>query len=87
MDMKPARKAILGFKDNLITHSATYSWDKMIKVQKIAVINAIRSEGLADTPEMADKLVSTREVLVESNQKYGNVSGMCGVRQAQCLPF
>lgn len=83
VDMKPARKAILGFKDNLITHSGPpISWDKMIKVQKIAIINAIRSEGLADTPEMAHKLVSTREVLVESNQKYGNVSGMCGVTSA-----
>ena len=49
--MKPARKAIPGFKDNLITHAGPpISWERMIKVQKMAVINAIRSEGLADTP-------------------------------------
>jgi len=83
VDMKPARKVIPGFKDNLITHAGPpISWDRMLKVQKIAVINAIRSEGLADNPEQADKLVSKQEILVESNQKYGNVSGMCGVTSA-----
>jgi len=83
VDVQPARKAIQGFKDNLITHAGPpISWEKMLKVQKIAVINAIRSEGLADTPQQADKLVRTQEVLVESNHNYGNVSGMCGVTSA-----
>lgn len=83
VDMKPARNAIPGFKDNLITHAGPpIPWERMIKVQKIAAINAIRSEGLADTPQQAEKLVDRQEVLVESNHKYGNVSGMCGVTSA-----
>jgi hypothetical protein len=87
-DMKPARDAIPGFKDNLITHAGPpISWDRMLKVQKIAVINAIRSEGLADTPEVADRLVRRQEILVEPNHKYGNVSGMCGVTSASSPVF
>jgi Protein of unknown function (DUF1116) len=83
VDMKPARNAIPGFKDNLITHAGPpISWERMIKVQKIAVINAIRSEGLADTPREAETLIRRQDVLVEPNHKYGNVSGMCGVTSA-----
>ena len=83
VDMKPAREAIPGFKDNLITHAGPpISWVRMLKVQKMAVINAIMSEGLADNPQQADKLVNRQEIHVESNQNYGNVSGMCGVTSA-----
>jgi len=83
VDMRPAREAIPGFKDNLITHAGPpISWERMLKVQKIAVINAIISEGLADTPQRADELVRRQEVSVEPNHKYGNVSGMCGVTSA-----
>ena len=58
VDMIPARNVIPEFKDNLITHAGPpISWENMVKVQKMAVINAIRSEGLADTPQEADRLV------------------------------
>jgi hypothetical protein len=88
VDMRPARKAIRGFKDNVITHAGPpISWDRMLKVQKIAVINAIRSEGLADTPQQADRLVRRQDVLVRSNHEYGNVSGMCGVTSASSPVF
>ena len=88
VDVKPARNAIPCFKDNLITHAGPpISWEKMLKVQKIAVISAIRSEGLADTLEQADRLVKTNEILVEPNHKYGNVSGMCGVTSASSPVF
>ncbi len=83
VDLKPAIKAIPGYKRDLITHAGPpIEWSRMIKVQRIAVINAIRSEGLADTPQKADRLVRTGEVRVEPNHKYGNVSGMCGVTSA-----
>jgi hypothetical protein len=83
VDMRPAREAVPGFKDNLITHAGPpISWDRMLKVQKIAVLNAIVSEGLAETAQEADALVRRQEVTVEPNHKYGNVSGMCGVTSA-----
>jgi hypothetical protein len=83
VDLKPAIKAIPGFKSDLITHAGPpIEWSRMLRVQKVAVINAIRAEGLADTAERADKLVKTGEVKLEPNHNYGNVSGMCGVTSA-----
>lgn len=88
VDMKPALKAIPGFKPDLITHAGPpISWDRMIKVQQIAVLNAIRAEGLAETAERGERLVKRGEILVEPNHKYGNVSGMCGATSASSPVF
>jgi len=79
VDLKPAIKAIPGYKSDLITHAGPpIEWARMVKVQKIAIINAIRAEGLADTPQRAERLARTGDVMIEPNHKYGNVSGMCG---------
>jgi Protein of unknown function (DUF1116) len=83
VDLKPAIKAIPGYKSDLITHSGPpIDWARMIKVQKVAIMNAIRAEGLADTPQRAERLVRSGEVRIEPNHNYGNVSGMCGVTSA-----
>jgi len=83
VDLKPAIKAIPGYKSDLITHAGPpIEWNRMIKVQKIAIINAIRAEGLAGTSQHAEKLIRTGEVRIEPNHNYGNVSGMCGVTSA-----
>lgn len=88
VDLKPAIKAIPGFKSNLVTHAGPpISWDRMLNVQKIAVINAVRAEGLADSPARADQLLRNGEILLEPNHNYGNVSGMCGVTTASCPVF
>jgi hypothetical protein len=85
VDMKPAIKAIRGFKADLITHAGPpIKWDRMLKVQKLAVINAARAEGLADSPEKAERKIKRGDILVEPNHKYGNVSGMCGTTSASC---
>ena len=83
VDLKPAIKAIPGYRRDLITHAGPPTqWDRMLKVQRIAVINAIRAEGLADTAQRAERLARTGEVRIEPNHNYGNVSGMCGVTSA-----
>ncbi len=83
VDLKPAVKAIPGFKHDLITHAGPpIEWERMVKVQRIAVINAIRAEGLADTARRAERLARNGEVRIEANHSYGNVSGMCGVTSA-----
>jgi hypothetical protein len=88
VDIKPAGKAIPGYKSDLITHAGPpIEWDRMCKTQKIAIVNAIRAEGLADTAHRAEKLARTGEVIIETNHKYGNVSGMCGVTSASCPVF
>ena len=82
-DMAPAIKAIPGFRADLITHAGPpITWDRMLTVQKLAVMNAARAEGLADSAEAADRMVRRGEILVEPNHKYGNVSGMCGATSA-----
>jgi Protein of unknown function (DUF1116) len=88
VDMKPAINAIPGFKADLITHAGPpISWDKMLKVQKLAVLNTAKAEGLAKSLSEAEKLVRRQEIRVEPNHKYGNVSGMCGVTSASCPVF
>jgi len=83
VDLRPAIKAIPGYKRDLITHAGPpIEWDRMVKVQRVAVINAIRAEGLADTAQRAERLARTGEVRIEPNHNYGNVSGMCGVTSA-----
>ncbi|MGD0477583.1 MAG: DUF1116 domain-containing protein [Nitrososphaerales archaeon] len=85
VDVKPASKAIPGFKADLVTHAGPpISWDRMLNVQKLAVLRAARAEGLAETEAKADKLVRRGDIRVEPNHKYGNVSGMCGVTTASC---
>jgi len=88
VDIKPAIKAIPGFKNNLITHAGPpIEWERMCRPQKLAIINLIIYEGLADTSEGAERLVKTGEVMIEPNHNYGNVSGMCGVTSASMPVF
>ena len=83
VDIKPAIKAIPGFKSNLITHAGPpIEWEKMCKPQKMAITHLTIYEGLADTPENAERLIETGEIIVEPNHNYDNVSGMCGATSA-----
>ena len=88
VDIKPAIKAMPGFKSNLITHAGPpIEWKRMCQPQKLSIINLIIYEGLADTPKRAERLVETGDVKIEPNHNYGNVSGMCGVTSASMPVF
>jgi len=88
VDIKPAIKAIPGFKNNLITHAGPpIEWERMCRPQKLAIIHLIIYERLADTSEKAERLVKTGEVIIEPNHKYSNVSGMCGATSASMPVF
>ncbi|MEM1558014.1 MAG: DUF1116 domain-containing protein, partial [Thermoproteota archaeon] len=83
VDIQPAIKVIPGFKYDLITHAGPpIEWDRMAKVQKVAIINAALAEGLADSPEKAEKLIERNEILIAPNHDYNLVSGMCGATAA-----
>jgi hypothetical protein len=83
VDIKPAIKAIPGYKEDLITHAGPpIEWNKMCFTQKFAIKNVAVYEGLARTQEDAEKLIERGEILIEPNHKYGLVSGMCGVTAA-----
>jgi uncharacterized protein DUF1116 len=82
-EIRPAGKAIPGFKPDLITYAGPpIVWEKMIKPQKIAIINVMVHEGLADTAKEAEKKADRGDVRLEHNHKLGNTSGMCGVTSA-----
>lgn len=88
VDIKPAIEAISGFKSDLITYAGPpIEWERMCRPQKLAIINLVIYEGLADTPEKAERLVKTGEVIIEPNHNYGNVSGMCGATSASMPVF
>ncbi len=88
VDIKPAGKAISGFKSNLITHAGPpIEWSRMCFTQRFAVMNLAVYEGLADTPEQAASLIEREEILIADNHRYGNVSGMCGVTSASLPVF
>jgi len=83
VDIETAGKVVPGFKDNLFTHAGPpIEWTRMCKPQKLAITNLIMYEGLADTPENAERLVETNEVTIEPNHNHDAVSGMCGVTSA-----
>ena len=83
IDIEPAGKIVPGFKRNLFTHAGPpIEWKRMCKPQKLAITNLIMYEGLADTPEKAERLAETGEVLIEPNHNHNAVSGMCGVTSA-----
>jgi hypothetical protein len=88
VDIKPAAKAIPGFKNNLITHAGPpIEWGRMCQPQKLAITNLIIYEGLADTSEKAERLVETGEVIIEPNHNYRNVGAMCGATSASMPVF
>jgi len=83
VDMKPAIKAIPGYKSDLFTHAGPpIEWERMCYAQRKAITNLIMYEGFADTPEEADRAVRSGRVHVKPNHDYGNVSGMCGATSA-----
>jgi len=88
VDVEPAIKVIPGFRNNLITHAGPpIEYERMCRPQKLAILNLIVYEGLADDAEKAEREVEAGEVAIEPNHNYGSVSGMCGVTSASLPVF
>jgi hypothetical protein len=67
-------------KKNMIMHAGPpISWDRMCYPQRNAVKGAIVYEGLAKTPEEADKLVTAGEVELSPCHHQNAIGSMCGV--------
>jgi len=88
VDIEPAIRVIPRFKSNLVTYAGPpINWERMCRPQKLAIVNMIIHEGLADNADEAEKLAQSGEVAIEPNHHYGNVSGMCGVTSASLPVF
>ncbi len=80
VDVKLAKDLIPGFKDNMILHAGPpITWERMSGPLKGAVIGALLYEGLADTPEKAERMASTGEIEFRPNHEFGGACPMAGV--------
>ncbi len=83
VDIGFAGKIVPGFKSDVFTHAGPpIEWERMCRTQKYAITNLIMYEGLADTPEKAERLAEIGEVTIEPNHNHDAVSGMCGATSA-----
>ncbi len=83
VDVKLAKDFIPGMKETLILHAGPpITWERASGPLKGAVIGALIYEGLADTPEQAERLVTTGEVELRPNHEFGGACPMAGVVSA-----
>ena len=83
VDMAKAQDVIPGMKKNLILHAGPpVTWEKMCGPQRGAVIGALIYEGLASTPEEAEKLAASGEIEFDPCHHHDAVGPMAGVISA-----
>ncbi len=80
VDVKLAKDAIPGFKDDMLTHAGPpITWERASGPLKGAFIGALIYEGLADTPEQAEKILSRGDIEFKPDHELGIVGPMAGV--------
>ncbi len=80
VDMAKAEEVIPGMKKNLILHSGPpVTWDRMCGPQRGAVIGALIYEGLAKSPEEAEKLAKSGDIEFDPCHHHNTVGPMAGV--------
>ncbi len=83
VDMGKAIDVIPGMKKNLILHAGPpITWDRMCGPQRGAVIGALIYEGLAKTPEEAEKLAASGEIEFSPCHHHNTVGPMAGIVSA-----
>jgi hypothetical protein len=80
VDVKLAKDAIPGFKEDMLTHAGPpITWERASGPLKGAFIGALIYEGLADTPEQAEKMLSRGDIVFKPDHELGIVGPMAGV--------
>lgn len=80
IDVKLAREAIEGFKDNLLLHAGPpITWERASGPLRGAIIGALIYEGLASNEEEAVKLVQRNEIVLKPAHEMNAVGPMAGV--------
>ncbi len=83
VDIQKAIDIIPGMKKNLILHSGPpITWERMCGPQRGAVIGALIYEGLAKTPEEAEKLAASGEIKYDPCHHHQAVGPMAGIISA-----
>ncbi len=80
VDIQPAIDIVPGMKKNLILHSGPpVTWERMCGPQRGAVIGALIYEGLAKSPEEAEKLAASGEIEFDPCHHHDTVGPMAGI--------
>ncbi|MGI9952363.1 DUF1116 domain-containing protein [Moorellaceae bacterium AZ2] len=80
VDMLPARKVIPGMSSNTILHAGPpIEWDRMCGPMRGAVIGALLYEGMASSPDEAEKLAVSGEIEFAPCHSRNAVGPMAGI--------
>ncbi len=80
VDIQPALECVPGMKKNLILHSGPpVTWERMCGPQRGATIGALIYEGMAKSPEEAEKLAASGEIEFSPCHHHNTVGPMAGV--------
>jgi hypothetical protein len=86
--MDLAINVIPGMKKNLILHSGPpITWDRMCGPTRGAIIGALIYEGMANTPEEAEKLASSGKIDYAPCHEHSSVGPMAGIISASMPVF
>lgn len=78
--MAKAIDAIPGMHDRMILHAGPpITWDRMCGPQRGAVIGALLYEGLASTPEEAERLAASGEIAFDPCHHHSSTGPMAGI--------
>lgn len=80
VDVGTAKEKIPGMKDYLLLHAGPpITWEKASGPMRGAIIGAIIYEEWADTPEEAEKLVTSGQIVLEPTHLHNAVGPMAGI--------
>ncbi len=80
IDIRLAGEFFPEMKENEVFHAGpSITWEKMPGSTRGAVIGALIYQGLANSPEAAEKLAASGEIEFSPNHHHGGVGGMTGI--------
>jgi len=86
--MDLAKNVIPGMKSNLILHSGPpIKWERMCGPTRGAIIGALIYEGMANTPEEAEKLAASDKIEYAPCHEHNTVGPMAGIVSASMPVF
>jgi len=88
VDVLPAHEAVPGFGANtILTSGPTLPWEAYIGGQRAAIIGGALYEGLADTPDDAERELAAGRIQVRGCQELGCVGSLAGIYTASMPVF
>lgn len=88
ISMDIALNVVPGMKKNLILHSGPpIAWGRMCGPTRGAIIGALLYEGLATTPEQAEKMAASGEIEFAPCHEHASVGPMAGIISASMPVF